>query len=78
MKHVSFTGLDQAVPENEITVIVDPIEEVKHVRFSKSLRETVAFVRVRSGNIEKIPLDSMRGESGHLFVDYLKSLHQEE
>jgi len=66
------------VPEDKIIVIVDPIEEVKHVRFSKSLRETVAFVRVRSGNIKKIPLDSMRGEPGHLLVDYLKSLHEEE
>ncbi len=66
------------MPKDEITVIVDPIEEVKHVRYSKSLGETVAFVRVKSGIIEKIPLDSMRGESGHLLVDYLKGLHEEE
>ena len=57
---------------------MDPIEEVLHVRFSKTLRTTVARVRVGSGNIETIPLDAMRGESGHLLVDYLKSLHEEE
>jgi len=63
--------------EDGVHLIVDPIERVEHVRFSKTLRDVVAFVQVRSGKIEKIPLDSMKEESAHLFVDYLKSLHCE-